>query len=376
MIRNSASSSCTACTQEQDEHLAASDIAEQLQTTEEHTVFVFCSSRYDLARLGDALEHALPGEVLGCTSAGLLGPRGFQRGGITAVSLAKSKFKVDTYLIKPLSDCSSSVATLKRELNRSVPPLVASKTTFGVLLVDGLSQLEELLMQSLNEQFGAIPIVGGSAADDLRLRDTHVLYGGVFHSDAAVLSFITTNAPFHPLCVHHFEPGRRKLQITSARSKVRTIYEIDGETAALAYADIVNVSMADLNPNVFSRHPLLVEQDGRYYVRSIQRVNGDGSLMLYSSIDGGQTAWIGEPLDPVAVLKEAFEGLTSAVRDPSIVIGFDCVLRRLEFEQKRLDATIGRLMASHNVVGFCTYGEQFNQLHMNQTFTGVAINAG
>ncbi len=353
--------------------MAVNHIAEQLRPSNDLTVFVFCSSRYDLPRLSDALNQAFPGDILGCTSAGLLGPRGFQRGGLTAIGLAKSKFKVDAYLIKPLSDCALEVATLKSELHRSMPPLSAPKNTFGLLLVDGLSQLEEVLMRALDEQFGTIPIVGGSAGDDLRLRDTHVLYGGAFHSDAAVLSFVTTDAPFHPLYVHHFVPGNRKIEITTARSKIRTIYEINGETAALAYADLVDVSMADLNPNVFSRHPLLIERDGRHYVRSIQRVNGDGSLTLYSAIEGGQAAWIGVPRDPVTVLGEAFDTLPDTVKDPSLVIGFDCVLRRLEFEQKRLDATMGRLMASHNVVGFCTYGEQFNNLHMNQTFTGVAL---
>ena len=32
-------------------------------------------------------------------------------------------------------------------------------------------------------------------------------------------------------------------------------------------------------------------------------------------------------------------------------------------------------MAKNNVIGFATYGEQFNAMHVNQTFTGVAIGA-
>ena len=363
----------TAATQEQDEHHAACHIAEQLSPTDDLTVFVFCSSRYDLSRLSDALHQTFSGNVFGCTAAGLLGPRGFQRGGMTAIGLCQSKFKVDAHLLKPLSGCTSQIAALKCELERTSSAYFTAKDTFGVLLVDGLSQLEERLMQSLGDQMGSIPIVGGSAGDDLRLCDTHVLYGGTFHPEAAVLAFITTDAAFQPFYVHHFVPGKHKIEVTTARSKVRSIYEINGVTAALAYADLVDVSMADLNPNVFSRHPLLIEHEGQYYVRSIQRVNGDGSLTLYSSIEGGQVAWIGEPRDPVSVLSDAFDSLPEGVRDPSLVIGFDCVLRRLEFEQKRLDATIGRFMASHNVTGFCTYGEQYNNLHMNQTFTGIAV---
>ncbi len=108
-------------------------------------------------------------------------------------------------------------------------------------------------------------------------------------------------------------------------------------------------------------------------MRSIQRVNDDGSLILYSAVESGQEPWIGEPRDPLTVLGEAFHSLPEGLSDPSLVIGFDCVLRRLEFEQRRMDAAVGRFMADHKVIGFCTYGEQCNNLHVNQTFTGVAI---
>ena len=35
--------------------------------------------------------------------------------------------------------------------------------------------------------------------------------------------------------------------------------------------------------------------------------------------------------------------------------------------------TFGELLAENQVVGFTTYGEQFNGMHVNQTFTGVAL---
>lgn len=34
---------------------------------------------------------------------------------------------------------------------------------------------------------------------------------------------------------------------------------------------------------------------------------------------------------------------------------------------------MSQTLARHNVVGFNSYGEQLNMLHVNQTFTGVAI---
>ena len=38
-----------------------------------------------------------------------------------------------------------------------------------------------------------------------------------------------------------------------------------------------------------------------------------------------------------------------------------------------LPGIVSELLAANRVVGFSTYGEQFNAMHVNQTFTGVAI---
>ncbi len=367
--------SSTASTQEQDEHLAVAEIAEQLRSVSEHNVFLFCSSRYNLSRLKDALNQRFEGNVIGCTSAGLVGPRGFQRGGITAVSLSKSAFRIETFLLSPLSECKTQIKSIARAVNSRNSSAPGASKKFGILLVDGLSKMEEALAAELGSQLPDIPIVGGSAGDDLRLRETHVWYKDAFHSDAAILAIVTTDLPFYPLQVHHFIPGKRTLEITSADPKNRTIFQINGEAAALAYAELVDVSLSDLNSNVFSKHPLLLERDGKYYVRSIQRANSDGSLIMYSAIEAGQKPWIAEPRDPLSVLGEAFNGLPENTREPALVIGFDCVLRRLEFEQRRIDSAVGKFMAEHNVIGFCTYGEQYNGLHINQTFTGVAIKS-
>ena len=97
--------------------------------------------------------------------------------------------------------------------------------------------------------------------------------------------------------------------------------------------------------------------------------------MMYSAIETGQKPWIAEPRDPLTVLGEAFDILPPNVREPTLVIGFDCVLRRLECEQRRIDSAVGKFMAEHNVIGFCTYGEQYDSRHINQTFTGVTIKA-
>jgi hypothetical protein len=59
-----------------------------------------------------------------------------------------------------------------------------------------------------------------------------------------------------------------------------------------------------------------------------------------------------------------------------LVLGCDCVLRRIEMERDGLRERVGHIYQENNVIGFATYGEQFNAMHVNQTFTGIAIGRG
>jgi hypothetical protein len=36
---------------------------------------------------------------------------------------------------------------------------------------------------------------------------------------------------------------------------------------------------------------------------------------------------------------------------------------------------MSELLQANKVIGFATYGEQYNGMHVNQTFTGVALGA-
>jgi hypothetical protein len=117
----------------------------------------------------------------------------------------------------------------------------------------------------------------------------------------------------------------------------------------------------------------MVKIGGEYYVRSIQRAHRDESLTFYSAIEQGVVLTLASPGDLIADLRDMFAALQSDIGPPQLVIGFDCVLRGLEMERRQVRHVVGRLMSDNNVIGFATYGEQYHAMHLNHTFTGVAI---
>ena len=58
---------------------------------------------------------------------------------------------------------------------------------------------------------------------------------------------------------------------------------------------------------------------------------------------------------------------------PAAILACDCILRRMEAQENQRIGAVSAILQAHGVIGFSTYGEQLNSMHVNQTMTGVAI---
>jgi hypothetical protein len=366
--------STRAATLERDEETAVADLFEQLRSTSLSTTLVFASVHYDLERLGRALG-SLPGRVCGCTTAGLIGCRGLQQSGMTAVTLSGSRVSVEQFVVSPLRQYRTRALEVGQSVREKLAECPADWTAAGLLFIDGLSGMEERVVSALYQSLPHLPLVGGSAGDDLAFETTRVYADGEFLSDAAVFLLLSTSLPLCSIRSQHYEPTEEKFVVTEADATRRILYELDGVAAGLAFAKRVGIPRDQLCANDFSRAPLMLRVGSEYYIRSVRQVNADGSLTLYCAVDRGHILTLGRPGDPLASLDLAFRQAREAAGEPELILGFDCVLRRLEFQQQRIDATVARLMQENRVVGFNGYGEQFNSLHVNQTFTGLVLGA-
>lgn len=350
---------------------AVRELAAQINQPNTQVSLAFFSDEYDPQQLGQALKKHLPGPVIGCTTAGQLSEAGFQRGGISGASLASDELSVVPYLIHPLSQQAEQVKKIAEDVQAKSS--LAASSAFGFLLVDGLSMKEEPLISTLYMSLGDVPIIGGSAGDSLRFKQTFVYYDGELYNDAAVFTLFLTTLPFHVFKHQHFLPTSSRLVITAADPGKRLVKEINGEPAVEAYARLIGIPVDQLDSVVFSRNPLMLRIGNEYYVRSISNVEPDGSLKFFCAIDTGLILTVGQGNSAVEALNREFEKMREDMGDPAVIIGCDCILRRLEMEEQGIDDAVGHLLIKSKVVGFSTYGEQINSVHVNQTFTGIAI---
>jgi hypothetical protein len=96
-------------------------------------------------------------------------------------------------------------------------------------------------------------------------------------------------------------------------------------------------------------------------------------LSFFCAIDEGLVLTAARRRDMLKSIRELFQSVEEDIGPVDCYLGFDCVLRRLDAEQRQVTHELSDLYRRHRVIGFNTYGEQFRSMHLNQTFTGVAI---
>ena len=368
----------TSISHDQDVETAAQQLYSDLVRQPLSLVLFFCASQYDLEALSKALRERF-GDIrlVGCTTAGEIGPDGYTSTSITAIGFSAEHFSIEAALFNQLTDFSFSDAQslvhgiLDGCSANQVAPLKGH--SFALALLDGLSVREEQLLNVLNAHLGSIPLLGGSAGDDLYFRDTHVYFEGQFHSDAAILMVVNSRCRFEVFSIDHLIDTDDKLVVTEADSSERRVYEFNAVPAAQEYARALGLSIDQLGPEVFAMNPLSVKIGDRFYSRAIQQVNDDLSLTFYCAVETGIVLTRSRCGDLVDGLEELFDEVERNIGPPQLVIGYDCIFRRLESQQRGLDAAISQVLKRHRVIGFNTYGEQLDGMHLNQTFTGVAL---
>ncbi len=360
---------------------ALEELADSVSQPDMGLVVLFFSSHYDRDGLAKAVgKHFDSSKVIGCSTAGEIGPLGYTVGGMTGFSIHRDDLQFELGLITQVSQFDLQAGRLfahklRENLQQRVTHLPPD-AFFGFMLIDGLSRREEGVARAFHDGLGGIPLMGGSAADDLKFKESWILYEGRFVKNAALLLVSATPFLFHVFKTQHFVGGGERLVVTGAIPRQRDVTEINGCPALEEYARCVGLSVSQLEATVFASYPFVVRIGHTDFVRSIQKINSDGSLRFFCAIEEGVVLRVANGIDMLDNLTSALEVVAQRIGEPALIIGCDCILRHLEARaQGRLDH-VGRLLSQSNVVGFSTYGEQYRGLHVNQTFTGIAIGSG
>jgi hypothetical protein len=338
---------------------------------------VFFSPEFDAQALARAMADKVPIPIqIGCSTAGEIGPFGIADGGAVGLLFPADRFTCAAATVLRISEkgfesgaaCASGLVEQLAELTGTD----LDGSTFALTLIDGLSAREEVMVSAFQAGLRALPHIGGSAGDGLAFRESWVICNGTALRDAALLCLFHSRVPFRIFKSDHYEPTDIRLVVTDCDAERRIVTEINGAPATVEYADVAGLNPTSLSPMSFAAHPLVVRVGGEHFCRSIRSVEKEG-LSFFCAIDRGVVLTLAQSQDMAQSVDRALQAVDEELGGTDMILGFDCILRRIEAENRQSLHKIAEVYRRHKVVGFNTYGEQYKSMHVNQTFTGIAF---
>ena len=345
-------------------------------------LFVFHSSLQSAAEVAAALHEQFPNTLsVGCTTAGEWLSGSHRNGALVLTGIKSDQIDWAATSLDNLDDNAADSAKtvcneLLRQLNRSWSELDGEQY-FCLSLFDGLSCREEPFIAAMAAELGDIPLLGGSAGDDLKFEGAYVIINGNAYQHAAVFIMARSALPFQAIKHQHYIPGSDDVVITRADVKQRLVYRLDGVPAAERYAGLLGLDVADLNGQIFSEHPLSYPYANECYVRAIRRAGEDGSLEFGCAIEEGMVLNLCNHQNMIDHFNDLVTSRKQETGKAKLLIACNCIYRALEGADESTNqqqAEMSLSLAEH-MIGFDTYGEQWQGLHMNQTLVALAIGS-
>lgn len=358
---------------------ALAELAPQVASVADaKAVLFFCSANHDGLAIHAKLKELAPGaEILGCTTSGEFTHQEYSQGGVVIMALGAAKVRRCAAALAEFDKGQSveeAIHAAARDIGRrlSVDLRELDPTNWvGVLLNESLKGNEEEVNEILGHVAPLLSFLGGSAGDNLQVKETKVFYDGRESACGSAMLLMELAVPHVIIKSCSFEATDRKMTIT--RMEGRMLYEIDGKPAVPTYAEYVGVKVEELGHMVFMAHPLGIIIDGEPWVRSPAAVLPDGGMRIGCKILEGTQVYLLKPTDLVSDTRKALDkGVQDLGRRPSAALLFNCAHRQVEIMVKQLETPFREAIGQFPVAGFHSYGESW-LAHMNQTLIGLIL---
>ena len=356
---------------------ALSEIEKQIGDTKPNLIIFFASTSYEPEKLALSINSSFPDTIIvGCSSAGEISSRGFQQKGIVAAAFADQNIAAAVELLAPLDkfrtlEAKTAIDNCCQKLGITADSLNQNRH-FGMLLIDGLSAMEENVISALSMSAPSLKITGGSAADH-NYNKTYVFHNGKHYSNAAIFLLFQTQKQFEIISRHHFIPTETECVVTKADHAKRMILEINGKPAAAEYARLIDFKSSKFTDKVVSQNPFGFEIDNQFYIRSVLAVSKN-IIKLASAINEGTVLRLMKPGNMIEdtnnMLQELKKRMNSKI---SLLLLFNCLARYVEARNRGIIKELEKSFKNIPLLGFNTFGEQFQSLHINHSITGVAL---
>lgn len=353
-------------------------------------LIAFASDALDLQATLAGIADAAPDVALvGCSTAGEIATDGPGDASVVVTAFGGPGFEVATGFAR---DASAGLRAAGAEAASCLERLTDEREhRVLILLTDGLAgDQQEIVRGAYGVAGAAVPLVGGCAGDDLKMRATHQFHGTEVMADAVVAAALASDSPVGIGVRHGWRRVGEPMLVTG--SDMNRVLTIEDRPALDVYLDRLEAPQdVRSDPDAFTRfastHPLgLASRRGEEHVRFVAGADFDArAIVCIAEVPRGALTWFMEGDDDsvLAATDAACDDALAALegRAPLGMIAFDCIARRGVLGDQGIRREIARVAARGDgapVAGFYTYGEiartrGISGFH-NQTLVVLAVS--
>ena len=370
---------------------AGKEIGEKLAAINPKTVFLFASVKYDFKQLIKGILSQTKTQISGCSGAGLICGNKLIDQGAVAIGFNKENIAFGSGIgehinkdpIKAGQDSvANSLQNLKKynltkifakyyaaTINDPTQMIQKSPSFAAMTFIDGLSGQEEKVLQGITSNFPSpIPLIGGSAGDDLNLKKTLQICNNKVYENSAVTNMIMTDSLLSFAVNHGWIPRKKTVLVTKASDRI--VYKLNNKPAVDVYAELLGIKKEVLLKEkqiAFKtglKHPLaIISMAGDCWLKHPKEVFEDGSISFFSEVPEG-VALVTTDADYNSLINTGINTVKKAIKpigkdNVEAVFIFNCVARKA-FLGNKAKEEIKKIaeLTDAPIIGFYTYGEQ------------------
>ena len=357
---------------------ATSSWTEQ-QRIEIDFILVYFSTKQNPEQLATTVAEIFPNaQIAGCSTSGEFLDDQRYEDSLVILGISSPKMRWQVGVLENIDKFNPAQADqlidqLTKGINNNTE--LNKKHNFCIVLQDGLAMREELITAALTTKLDPVPLLGGSAGDDLKFQQTSQIANGKAFTRSVVVILGYSEIPFAIIKDQHYTPAGEMVVVTDADASKRRVFTLDGYPAAEFYAEMVKAEVKEVGEKQYGQHPLIYSENNKQYIRSIQKIEDDGSITFYCAIEQGILLELGRPQSPDQALQHSLERLEEKLGSVNTMFVFSCILCKLEIPgiEERLQMSKRLNSVAKNVIGFDSYGEQLDGLHINQTMVAIGF---
>ncbi len=363
---------------------AADALVDALDGPAPKLVTMFASRDRDQQALNRAVRERLPRgtRLVGATTMGEIDREGFHQGTVVLGALS-GDFEVGLGVGRDLTRDAIAAGTVAMKQacdDLGVRPSDLNRRTNVGLIIDDGSRFkkEELLIGVLSGRSDVTLVGGGASSPDEQAHPPLVHGDGEVFTDGALVALFKSEAPFAAMRTQWYSPTGETITITRVDAACRRALEIDGKPAAARYAELLGVSVDELEfglPRGFARRPTAMKMGREYLLRAPWKPLPDGSILFANLLDEGMELELMLLDDMVGAMRRfVVDEIPARVPNPKAALLFHCNART-GFAQAlgKLDELGGTLASGPVSAGFNVAFEVFNGLAVNATLTALVF---